>query len=724
MLHYINEIIQDEKYSDHFRATMGRLKLTIESFSDGTSRRSFTAYQALLDIKKQELSELKSRSAGLITSDEYNQIGELEDEIGRIQTELKNASLERTPLRAGVPDEGILKGESVIQKFSQMAGSESDMQYLKREFTRLSEIEPNNLTHVDSLRLEEITRLLRMERFYDSFILHTAETGIKGEIKSNPYIALDPAGKGESRVYVEAQLLSSDPEFITNPAGKARILANVRMQAENMARFNETGELPLEIVEELNRSTDIDLSSLTTEAKGLALKNREETRAIQRILRGGTDPRRIPQLVNRVRNLFDSRAFREKDGVVSVLLPDSSRIKLATDLIPTGFIPPELNPVEVMNAAGVRKKFHQVDYTLRGKIMQIRADAAATYKAALGTFDMDDSGLPSMFTFRDADGRTRITMQTMRDPKGSQEMIFQRPKLHDAETLKRTLGADNENIIRQAQMTRSSSANFDELIDLMSGINGMDPDKSRNTMQLALDVLTSDLDQSALDARMKTIATTLEDQQFALETAVRVVREGMFGKDALGLSSRVALPSMRESLLHQLVDSGSASLRGQDVIDKTDPMGRPVGFTQSLSPEKGAPYPYANYQELPRVPDRVDPEKVDHVYELTNNSYAQYGARRGLSADELSIVTKETPAGEALRRELGINLVSARAAARDAIENFKRYVDADSLSDAENSIGVSINRISPANFLSNQLEDNRKEIGLRARPHHWCDEIC
>ena len=710
MIDYINEIV-NETSDVNFQKTMSRLESAIETFSDGSYRRSYMAQSILLDIKKKELDKMldDARSTGTkLTSDEYARIDELREEIKKVEIELSNAGLERNPTRVGIDGKGVLKGESSIQRFEDLVGMTSgDIKYLSKEKERLDLLKPKKGTEAYE-KLAYINRIMEMQKEYDSFLFHAPATALKEEVQSGSFTAIDPSSTRKNLVYVEAQLLSSDPEFITNPSIKARIEANARMQVAAQQRFNKTGELPSEILEELNKSAVIeDLSSLSTEAKALAKRNRAESRQIAASLRAGRDPRDIPALINRVRNHFASNAFREKDGVVSPLLPDSFRFKIATTVSNVSSSGREFASMvssEVIASDRTRKKINMVNFRAKGNIMTIKEDMAATYKAALGTFDLDDSGLPSMFTFQDADGRTRISMLTMRDPKGAQEMIAMRPDLIDVGTLRSMLGDSNENIMRQAQ--NATSLDVDDFTEYMHVTTGMDRTTSRNAINVALDVVRGDVNESIISQRIAGIAATSNDQQFALETVVRMTREGMF-EERLGQKG-VSLAAMDGGLLQRLVNSGSASIRGQDVIDPLT--GMTVGFSQNLGVEQGAPYSYGNFVELPRLSDSIDPKKIEPGTRMFNEALMGQGATRALSSEEVDIVTKNTLEGQALRSSLGIDMVQARAAGTETMFKFRAFLDESRLDDIDNTIGASINRISATNFLAPQLEYNRQQI--------------
>jgi hypothetical protein len=324
-------------------------------------------------------------------------------------------------------------------------------------------------------------------------------------------------------VYAEPQLLMVDPEFLTDEKMQGRIQANIESQTDEMRRFQESGVVPKEVLEDIRKTASGDLSGYSPEQRGLALRNRAEAAEIADLLRTTKDPRQIPALVNRVKKHFAAQAFRTKGEIGSVAIPDSYRYKIRSrSSAMAGSNMESLSSIDVISS-GKRQAMHMVNFETRGKEMIVADDVVATYKSALGTFDMDDYALPTMKTFRDADGRTRIGFVAMRDPKGASESFVGRANFRDQETLTDFLGKQDERIVRQFK--GATSSDMDNLFAAVTS-EGVDAFSAKRAIDIARAIITSNDDVSSNLANF--VDTGEEEARYALETVVRIVQEGRF----------------------------------------------------------------------------------------------------------------------------------------------------------------------------------------------------
>ena len=293
------------------------------------------------------------------------------------------------------------------------------------------------------------------------------------------YIAGNIASKHSSEVFLEPMQLMIDPSAYTDPTFLQRqqqLLARVKSGMED---FRKTGALPEELIDQLMaeaRSYGVDpndvrtfgkvldnipLESMDAKARGLALVRRKQIQEIYNALMSNRDARMIPELVSRVNNYFTTQVYTEKLGEPRLISPDAQRYRIRTygsELASAPGVTRGGNDFVRVNLPGMGgpKDATFVQFSIKGDAMMVSEENSSLYKASLGTFDLDDKGIPMMRTFKDANGKTRIAFTTYRDPKSYEEFIYMRANLQDSETLYRVLNNDPEII-------RALEGSFDEI---------------------------------------------------------------------------------------------------------------------------------------------------------------------------------------------------------------------------------------------------------------------
>lgn len=695
---------------------IGKLKPSIEAINDGTYTLVANSYEELLAKKISELNEYEESILGLASPEQNQRFLELESEIDAIKKAIKSG--DRDPTRFGLPGLGEMKGKASVRSFGDLVGmSREELLFLEKEKDRLDSASFDALTDLEKKQLEYIDRILLARAQFDKYIAIGSKSVLKEELAGElAYLAQNITMSKKEAVAVDAMLLLNDPGFITDPVQIQRMQANVDASIQASRRFAETGEIPREVLDEIRRSASIDLGGLSTQARALALRNRSEAIEIANLLRANVDPRKIPALVNRVKTHNASRAFAMKDEIPSMIVPDAFRyeIETRTGLRRTLFGARNDAASEVQVRAGdTNKTLKMLNFNVSGKQLVVDDSVASTYKAALGTFDLDDSGIPILQTYQDASGRTRISAAMMRDPKGAEEMLLMRPDLGHAETLSDMLRAGDSNIIRQV---RSATINDDinNLVGKMSSL-GISETTARTTAELAVDLIRGGQDERLIQKRLIDFTGSIDsdDADYALETVVRLVQEGRFGERFAADS--VAMRSLDSRVINVLAGSGSASVRGRDVIDPIT--GKTVGLSRNLGIEQGAPYSYGNFVELQRQGDMVSLDSIRSIKTKLNQELRAQGAIRDLTDAEIGQVFSVDPdgAGERLRSSIGLNMARVRAAGAKTIFDYNAELYGERLDDLENNIGTTINRMASANYLAPQLEDFESTLSGIAR---------
>lgn len=618
------EIIEERSgsSSDQLKGLVKKLGLSIETASDGHYLLVGRAQKRILEIKQKTLDDLLR--SGSIDATKLKEMRELENEIEAIQASIDSG--DRNASRVGIPSRGVLKGEaSVIDAQRGILGA------LDSDFRALEEIHDalqakirsgETLSPQEQSALQYAEMMFRLRASFDKRLTVADISALKKEIiVKDPFIAQNIAKSKGAGVFVEDMLLLNDPEFITNPQRIRRVQAMIDAEVRSAKEFMETGKIPKEVLDQLRFSATDDLISMQPAARAMAIVNRKQAIEITQALRSGVDPRNIPALVNMISKHHISQAFKSEGESVAVRIPDALRYKIATrtsmqEPIITEFGLESMSSVAIKDSAGRSIDLPMVNFITRGKQLIVADSVASTYKAAEGGFDLDDSGLPMLGTYTDDKGRTRIAAVTMRDPKGRQESILMKPQLKHAETLKAMLADDSDRIVRQVE--KASSADIQSLVGKVRDSANISQIDAQSAVDIAMEVIRSErgMDPKAVQDRSRVLQDRLSDLRIlmggeeadvALETAVRIMREGMYG-ERLG-ESLTAMAPINQRFLETLAERASAAIRGRDVLDPAT--GLPVGPFSNLGVEQGAPYADKYLVELGRKPDAVSAETIE-----------------------------------------------------------------------------------------------------------------
>jgi DNA-binding Lrp family transcriptional regulator len=539
--------------------------------------------------------------------------------------------------------------------------------------------------------------------FFENFFVIAPRSALKKEVGNQAAaISMNIATSHAEGVYMDPMQALVDPAFFTNQDLQKRITQNIDAQVAGIANFGTTGQVPEEILRQLEEQSSLDTSLLDPSAQASALRNRAEAREISNLLKSNVDPRQIPGLVNRVRNHYAIKAFREKGTSVDVLVPDAYRYQITTrgasGIRPNNMSSSGISQVPVAQG----RSLNFVEFAVRGRQAVVSDNNASTYKAALGTFDLDDKVLPVMRTFKDENGRTRIGYITTRDPKGTQEMILMRPVMRDLETIQELAGASDDVLL--SRFRSMGTIDLSRISQELSQANIGSSD-----MQNALGII-----QGALKANKKGelfsssgvqrgLNKASEDTMFAIETILRIVREGKYDPSAPSL-----LPEIPTSVIDELTLRGSAAIRGRDVLASS---GRTVAQELGLGPEQGAPYSYKTFVEG-QFSGQTDIATVRRFLDQVNSQLPPGMPR--LTDGELGDFFSGDMAGVALRRRLGVTLDQATAIGSRVLFEANFLESLGAVGDVQNSIGMNINRMSSVSYLAPQLDDFSRQLSTMA----------
>jgi hypothetical protein len=714
-----------------YRALVNDLPDNITPANDGALWIMDGPLKKLLEEKQATLSAMQSSlsATGSVSGQDVKAIGELSGEIDKIQEILRNHSRSSNPFTAQFGG-GSFKGEAGVRFMDDIIGSAmpgytftgNDPKAGMKLTDKIQELEfldkQGKLSLSEGAHLSDLRRLQAGGEFLERFLTVSPKTNLKKEMGNelSRSLTLNVSTSHDSTVFTDPMGLLVDPESM-NPQNQAAIRANLDATQERLDEFFKTGQIPKEVLDELEYEakqmglitskgtrrttpkivgTDLDESLLNASDTALAKRNRAEIQQIFDLLQQGNDPKSIPQLVNRIRNNNARQAFRIKDDQINLALPFSSRSDIRTFESEGENIPGIFEEgMEVRKAKlkdGSVVNVPVIQSAMKGDKMMITGINASQQKGALSTFDLDDKAIKSLRTYVDENGKTRILQMIERDPKGLQETFYTAPNLSHAETFQsffQGTRATNKKMLESFSTEIISDEARQEFID-----QGLNPDAIDSTYSQARIMLAQKNGTFGFKSTRGSALLKTQDEY--------LIAEAMITR-AARLAIGSPIPQMSDTTLSTLSSLGSASIRGRNAIDRAT--GMTVQVAKSLGPEQSAPYSLKNVSEF-MIQSAPAEETMAETLRLVNSQLPP-GASK-LTLEQLGPFMKGTYSVG------GLSVQDAKQIGTFAIEQLNEMQSLKALASSEvrNTIGVSSNRAAIVASSQNMIDDAIKRGGL------------
>jgi hypothetical protein len=691
VMELLKEISAGRTAVPEYSEMIGRLGDNLETYADGAYVYNKPAMMRLAKFKRTQFKNRKEELElrGNISTEELQELRELETEaVNAEQFALTGTSAPSRFVTGAGTAKGEAVAEDVVQNIAGINVGKMKARVKQLEgYTKLSKSQQEEL---------EIMRVyLAAHEEGEKYLAFMPESALKKEVGSIPGITLDVSGGGESIVYTNTMGIMSDPELYSNPELMARIEQNVVQHKAQIDQALETGILPEDFKKSILTQAEafglvegtpgsINLTLLSPEARAKLERRRLHIAQLHRGIMQNEDPRRIPGLMNEMVTYYGTEVAREKQGEAALAIPDMTRVKLRTyeSQLTTAPTRANLQGHSVIETRYGKIPF--VSFTSNKKIITISGTNAAIYKASEGTFDLDDTGLALMQTFKDDEGRTRIGFTLKRDPQGPEESLLLRPEFGDARTLQGLVGeASNPNA---AHMFFQQELNPEIIEELRR--QGVDEETGRQVfedMQQALNIRKGKYTNKG--GRNISFVNT-EEEEVASETFLRLAAEQRLGG--------TSLPEFNSSILEQAARLQSASVRGRNVIRN----GQTVQVLENLTAEKGAQYTAGNFVELGIETDvpEVASQFKDVLREELN--------LQGITATESQL--------EGFLTGTAIPGVNTEAMQQTVFQKLSTKLGIENIKPAEGSIGAASNRTSVVAHLSLQTQEVMNNLRLTA----------
>jgi len=514
---------------------------------------------------------------------------------------------------------------------------------------------------------------------------------------TEPLALFNVAKKSKDIVYTDPLMIAYDPAYMNSPEFKQALQQNVRKQISAIEDFQRTGVLPEEtkkaifgaIEEELSvglsedamvKNLGVKFSDLTPGAKSSMLRNRREAETISQLMKSGADPRDIPALVRRINDYYATQAFRLKGNRVDLAMPDAMRMSLRTyeSSLASGQGVATHQPVMVnvsqelagsaqarsmgINAGAGEARF--VQFRLEGKRMLLSGPNAELYHHALGTFDLDDSGVPIMTTFKDARGNDRMAFMTYRQPTGAQEKIFMQADLTHNQTLKTILeksSGDFQSLMNDPSAIYSLSQKERQILGQVQKV--LDGDQKINLRNSGYS--SADVEQLLIKLRNS------HGQNHGFTTLMKITQTDLDEMVATKSSSALGIDKIMAHLQNGTITHGQ--------------------FMESfgVSPNAAPMYSRGNFQNL--ITKAADKEADARLVEIFNTSMAD-------QPGYTNVTTRAEMQALANTNEV------AKVKMSSAVDQLGDAMKRSAIPNVEDTLGLYINRQATAVAMSNQVD--------------------
>ena len=540
------------------------------------------------------------------------------------------------------------------------------------------------------------------------FNLIAPKSAFKKEVASSEaLVQFNVAKKTKDIVYTDPLMIAYDSKYMNSPEFREALDQNVKKQIAAIQDFQRTGVLPEEARKAIFEAIDQDLidglsddapvknlgvklGDLTPGARSAVLRNRQEAETIRQLMASGVDPRNIPALLRRINEYFSTQAFRMKGDRVDLAMPDARRssirtyqselargkdvalheevmVKVSQNLTNA---PDAVKASMGIDASGAGKA-NFVQFQLDGSRMKISGPNAALYHHALGTFDLDDSVIDNVVSFRDASGNDRMAFMTGRQPTGLQEKIFMQADLTHNNTLKTIL--------------EKSSGDFRSLMNDPSAIYSL----SASERQILTDV------QRVLDGDKKISLRKLGHSSADVEKVLIKLRKTHGQNHGFTTLMKIA-----QEDLDEMVATKSSSALGLDKV-----MAQLSGGSLShadfmadfgMQPNAAPMYSKGNFQNL--ITRTANAQADERLVEIFNARMAdQPGYVNLTTRAEIEALASADPLLEPLQPIAEVRMKAAGDLLSDQIKKAN-------LPSVENTIGLYINRQAASVAMSDQVD--------------------
>lgn len=247
---------------------------------------------------------------------------------------------------------------------------------------------------------------------------------------------LSGIGSPRDFVYADPVAAAFHPDIFANQETLAAIEQNGARVASEFREAMESGVIPEKLMKMIKHGADMDIDVIDPTKRASALRNRETMRQLLDMHMSGISPKDSPMMANLLHKMSATQAFRDRDGIIQPVIPEMKRFAIDTErilqasgeksILGSGF--------DTISIKGVAQDVKAMKFRVDGHKILLPNHAVAQFHHSLGGFDLDDKGLPKLITYEDASGGKRLASYMVRQPSGTEEVIFARMSM-DTKTI-------------------------------------------------------------------------------------------------------------------------------------------------------------------------------------------------------------------------------------------------------------------------------------------------
>ncbi len=562
-----------------------------------------------------------------------------------------------------------------------------DAETIRFNFMRYNE----ELKINEALNIKGVGTTAQLDARLRKYSTVTAKANIKKELAimgQTDMANIILQGEGRNLVFEDplapafhGEIFSSQEAIDSTAARGNRILASYQEALK-------TGEFDPTLRKEIYRQSEQVIETLPAEFRTTAERSKRFATALVEALESGRDIRQMPQLSNYLMNFVQSQVAREKGGVLQPIMENVFRFSIDSELayysgreVGGGLDKASLKDVtnlRLSSEAGA-EEVGLMNFKIRGHKMLTSGNAANIFHHSLGTFDLDDKGIPMMrtmdiFNERGVSIGERIGFFTFRQPTGPGEYVLSMAEF-DTQTIRATFGRNESYVSSLNQIVEEGRAT-----DIQKVIHRM--------------VSPEDMSEMAMNTMNNTLLSGANANTIQAE-----LHEAMIG---VMKESKTPMAKITQDIINDLKGQKYGSTLAMDK-DKYDRLIK-AGFEES---QLTANYRQGNIYKLFAQSGTYDFEQSS-IDEILNSSLFSSSQK-----SEIERLSRTTGGGQEIQELLGgitksgseeMKLFTSNLTVKEfGLKQLKAAETADSL-------GLYINRLTMVTASTRQGEDILKHL--------------
>jgi hypothetical protein len=236
----------------------------------------------------------------------------------------------------------------------------------------------------------------------------------------------------------------------------------------------KTGDIDKRLRKQIYAASNMAVDALPSEFRTSAERSKRYATLLVEALESGRDIRQMPQLSNYLMSFVQSEVARDRKGIMEPVMENVFRFSIDSELAyysgrkTTGIEKATLEDVSNFRLSS-KKRANEIglmNFKIRGHKMLTSGNAANIFHHSLGTFDLDDKGIPMMRTMdifgeRGEKIGERIGFFTFRQPTGPGEYVLSMAQF-DTETIRATFGKNQSYVATLNKVVADGTATLDQ----------------------------------------------------------------------------------------------------------------------------------------------------------------------------------------------------------------------------------------------------------------------